>query len=140
MGTKTGSLVLKGAFLLLAMLMHAWLYGAAALAAPEATATSAHLSGDETRTTFRLDLTAGVTAEIFTLANPYRVIVDLPDVSFRLPDGTGQTGHGLVEAFRGREHRFQWHSALLGARTPVWKRKEGRRPSRVAPVTPLWAA
>lgn len=100
MGTKTGSLVLKGAFLLLAMLMHAWLYGAAALAAPEATATSAHLSGDETRTTFRLDLTAGVTAEIFTLANPYRVIVDLPDVSFRLPDGTGQTGHGLVEAFR----------------------------------------
>lgn len=100
MGTKTGSRVLKGAFLLLATLMHAWLYGASALAAPEATATSAHLSGDETRTTFRLDLTAGVTAEIFTLANPYRVIVDLPDVSFRLPDGTGQTGHGLVEAFR----------------------------------------
>ena len=99
MGTKTGSHVLKGVFLLLAMLAHAWLYGAA-LAAPEATATAAHLSGDKTRTTFRLDLTAGVTAEIFTLANPYRVIVDLPDVSFRLPDGTGQAGHGLVEAFR----------------------------------------
>ena len=99
MGTKTRALVLKGVFLLLAMLMHAWLYGAAH-AAPEATATAAHLSGDKTRTTFRLDLTAGVTAEIFTLANPYRVIVDLPDVSFRLPDGTGQTGHGLVEAFR----------------------------------------
>ena len=99
MGTQTGTLVLKGACLLLAMLMHAWLYGAA-WAAPEATATAAHLSGDKTRTTFRLDLTAGVTAEIFTLANPYRVIVDLPDVSFRLPDGTGQTGHGLVDAFR----------------------------------------
>ncbi|HRN84036.1 MAG TPA: N-acetylmuramoyl-L-alanine amidase [Hyphomicrobium sp.] len=99
MGTQTGTLVLKGACLLLAMLMHAWLYGTA-WGAPEATATAAHLSGDKTRTTFRLDLTAGVTAEIFTLANPYRVIVDLPDVSFRLPDGTGQTGHGLVDAFR----------------------------------------
>ena len=99
MGTKTGSRSLKGVTLLLAMLMHAWLYGAA-YATPEATATAAHLSGDKTRTTFRLDLTAGVTAEIFTLANPYRVIVDLPDVSFRLPDGTGQAGHGLVEAFR----------------------------------------
>src|SRR5690606_32770824 len=64
------------------------------------TATSMHVSGTETRTTFKMDLTAGVTAEIFTLANPYRVIVDLPDVSFRLPEGTGQTGHGLVRTFR----------------------------------------
>jgi len=67
---------------------------------PLATATAASLSGDATRTTFRLDLSAGVTAEIFTLANPYRVIVDLPEVAFRLPEGTGQKPHGLVKTFR----------------------------------------
>jgi N-acetylmuramoyl-L-alanine amidase len=66
--------------------------------APEATAAS--VFSDDKRTTFRIDLTAGVTSEIFTLANPYRVIVDLPDVAFRLPPGTGLEGRGLVKAFR----------------------------------------
>ncbi len=64
------------------------------------TATAATLGGDATRTTFRLDLSDGVTAEIFTLADPYRVIVDLPDVSFRMPEGAGQEPFGLVKAFR----------------------------------------
>ena len=92
-------MILRGAAVLLALLLHVWT-PAPARADAEATATAAHLSGDATRTTFRMDLTAGVTAEIFTLANPYRVIVDLPDVSFRFPEGTGQTGHGLVRTFR----------------------------------------
>src|SRR5262249_27173910 len=30
----------------------------------------------------------------------YRVVIDLPDVVFRLPKGTGQGGTGLVSAFR----------------------------------------
>lgn len=55
-------------------------------------------AGRETR--FRMQLSAGVRAEIFTLANPYRVIVDLPDVAFELADGTGRSGAGLVTAFR----------------------------------------
>jgi len=60
----------------------------------------AELKGDATSTKFLLGLSAGVRAEIFTLANPYRVVVDLPDVAFQLPDGTGQKGRGLVSAFR----------------------------------------
>lgn len=64
------------------------------------TATAATLGGDTSRTTFRLELSDGVTAEIFTLADPYRVIVDLPDVSFKLPQGVGQEPFGLVKAFR----------------------------------------
>jgi N-acetylmuramoyl-L-alanine amidase len=63
-------------------------------------ARHAALAGDATQTTFTLDLTAGVRAEVFTLANPYRVVIDLPDIAFHLPDGTGQTGEGLVTAFR----------------------------------------
>ncbi len=75
---------------------------AAATAAPakHVTATGASLGGDATRTTFRLELSEGVTAEIFTLSDPYRVIVDLPDVTFRIPEGAGQESLGLVKAFR----------------------------------------
>lgn len=63
-------------------------------------ATGAKLAGDKDNTSFVLSLTAGVTAEVFTLADPFRVIIDLPDVVFRLPGGTGKTGSGLVSAFR----------------------------------------
>jgi N-acetylmuramoyl-L-alanine amidase len=96
----TGAGGLRAAFALAAALLLTLTAPRDAHAEPAATATQAALSGDKTRTTFRVELTAGVTAEIYTLANPYRVIVDLPDVSFRLPDGTGQTGAGLVQAFR----------------------------------------
>lgn len=70
------------------------------LGSPDAEATSALLEGDGERTRFRLVLSRGVTAEIYTLANPYRVVIDLPGVLFRLPAGTGQSGEGLVSAFR----------------------------------------
>ena len=63
-------------------------------------AKHAELKSDANSTKFLLGLSAGVRAEIFTLANPYRVVVDLPDVAFHLPDGTGQKGRGLVSAFR----------------------------------------
>lgn len=62
--------------------------------------TSAVLSGDKSATTFTLKMSKGVKAEIVTLANPYRVIVDMPDVVFRLAAGTGRTGVGLATAFR----------------------------------------
>jgi N-acetylmuramoyl-L-alanine amidase len=63
-------------------------------------AEKAELTGSLTATSFVLDLSAGVPAEVFTLADPYRVVVDLPDVKFNLPAGTGQKGQGLVSAFR----------------------------------------
>lgn len=51
-------------------------------------------------TTFLLGLSSGVRAEIFTLANPYRVVIDLPDVAFQLPEGAGRKGQGLIAAYR----------------------------------------
>lgn len=62
--------------------------------------TSAQLSESDGKTTFTLALSRGVQAEIVTLANPYRVIVDMPDVEFRLPAGTGRSGAGVVTTFR----------------------------------------
>lgn len=64
----------------------------------DATAVAVATDGDTT--IFELTLSAGVPAEIFTLANPYRVIIDLPDVAFKLPPAAGRAAQGLVAAFR----------------------------------------
>lgn len=102
----------------LAMLMHVCA-ATGAWATGTASATRASLTGDQFRTTFQLDLSAGVTAEIYTLANPYRVIVDLPDVEFRLPDGTGQEGSGLVEKFRYGLFAEEKARVVLDTKGPV---------------------
>ena len=34
------------------------------------------------------------------LANPYRVVIDMPQVAFQVPPRTGETGRGLIKAFR----------------------------------------
>jgi N-acetylmuramoyl-L-alanine amidase len=78
---------------------------AAALAAPASTdsfpvATDARLGGDDSQTRFVLDLSRKVDLHVFTLADPYRVVVDIPQVTFRLPPKTGETGRGLIKAFR----------------------------------------
>jgi len=65
-----------------------------------AIAKSARLGGDGRRTRFVTDLSKPVDFNVFTLPNPYRVIVDLPAVKFHLPDGVGSRGKGLVTAFR----------------------------------------
>ena len=62
-------------------------------------AKRAEIKSDAASTKFLLGLSAGVRAEIFTLADPY-VVRDLPDVAFQLPDGTGQKGQGLISGFR----------------------------------------
>lgn len=63
-------------------------------------ATDARLGGDEAQTRFVMDLTRKVELRVFTLADPYRVVVDLPQVTFALPPKTGESGRGLIKAFR----------------------------------------
>ncbi len=77
-------------------------FSLAAAPSPEAQfeAAAIRLAGDRKSTVFELELSEGVTAEVFTLGHPYRVIIDLPDIAFKLPPGTGNTGQGLVRAFR----------------------------------------
>lgn len=62
--------------------------------------SAARIDIEGPRTRFLLTMSKGVRVEVFTLANPYRVVIDLPDVAFTLADGTGRTGSGLVTAFR----------------------------------------
>jgi N-acetylmuramoyl-L-alanine amidase len=63
-------------------------------------ASDARLAGDAKQTRFILDLDKAVQFRAFALADPYRVIVDLPQVNFQLPAGVGVAGRGLVKAFR----------------------------------------
>ncbi len=63
-------------------------------------ATDARLGGDDAQTRFVMDLSRKIELHVFTLADPYRVVVDMPQVTFRLPPKAGETGHGLIKAFR----------------------------------------
>lgn len=64
------------------------------------TATDVRVGGDVKQTRFVMDFTSKVELATFTLADPYRVVVDLPQVTFRLPAGAGEQGRGLIKAFR----------------------------------------
>jgi N-acetylmuramoyl-L-alanine amidase len=63
-------------------------------------ATGARLGGDDSRARLIIDLSRAVELTAFTLADPYRVVIDLPQIAFRLPAKTGEAGRGLVKAFR----------------------------------------
>jgi len=63
-------------------------------------ATEARLAGDARQTRFVLDLDKAIQFRAFALADPYRVVVDIPQVNFRLAAGTGSAGRGLIKAFR----------------------------------------
>ena len=62
--------------------------------------TDVRIGGSETQTRFIMDLTSKIDVAAFALANPYRVVVDLPQVAFKLPDKAGEQSRGLVRAFR----------------------------------------
>src|SRR5262245_38537679 len=63
-------------------------------------ATDARLGGDESRTRFIVDISRQINVTAFTLADPYRVVIDLPQVAFQLPPKAGETARGLIKAFR----------------------------------------
>ena len=63
-------------------------------------ASDARLAGDAKQTRFVLDLDKTVPFRAFALADPYRVVVDVPQINFQLPAGAGTAGRGLIKAFR----------------------------------------
>lgn len=63
-------------------------------------ATDARVGADGTQTRFVMDIDRKIDFHVFTLADPYRLVVDIPQVTFRLPPHTGENGRGLIKAFR----------------------------------------
>ncbi len=70
----------------------------AANSLPEA--TDVRLGGNEADTRFVMDLSRKIELHAFTLADPYRVVLDIPQVTFKLAPKAGQSGRGLIKAFR----------------------------------------
>jgi len=63
-------------------------------------ATDIRIGGDDKQTRFVVDLNRKIDVAAFTLADPYRVVVDLPQITFNLPPNAGEQARGLVKAFR----------------------------------------
>lgn len=63
-------------------------------------ATDVRIGGDDKQTRFVVDLSRKIDVAAFTLADPYRVVVDLPQTTFTLPAKAGEQARGLVKAFR----------------------------------------
>jgi N-acetylmuramoyl-L-alanine amidase len=63
-------------------------------------ATAIRLAGDGARTRFVADLSQPVGFSTYVLADPYRVVIDLPQLAFELPPQAGRSPRGLVREFR----------------------------------------
>jgi N-acetylmuramoyl-L-alanine amidase len=64
------------------------------------TVRAIRVTGDAVRTQVRMEVDRSVSANMFTLDEPYRAVVDAADLEFRVPPGTGSSGVGLVRSFR----------------------------------------
>ena len=61
---------------------------------------SARIGEHEDRTRFVIELSDPVNLRTFTLANPDRVVIDMPEVSWRLGAPPRPTGFGAVKSYR----------------------------------------
>jgi N-acetylmuramoyl-L-alanine amidase len=68
------------------------------LADPAALSVRVGPHPDKTR--FVLEFNEPVTFNVFTLSDPYRIVVELPEVDWRLPADSGTKSAGLVTGFR----------------------------------------
>lgn len=91
----------------MAMLGGLWLAERASATGPQTRAvgdfpiaSAVRVGGDAAQTRLVVDLSRKVDVRAFTLANPYRVVIDLPQVAFQFPARTGERGRGLIKAFR----------------------------------------
>jgi N-acetylmuramoyl-L-alanine amidase len=64
-------------------------------------AADAQPRSDKLRTRFVIGLERDVEFQVFSLTNPNRVFIELPDVKLQLPQHPGETPVGLVKSFRG---------------------------------------
>lgn len=69
-------------------------------AAAEPAVIAARVGPTPERTRFVLEFSEPVSFTVLTLSDPYRIVVDLPEVVWQLPPETGTKGGGLVARYR----------------------------------------
>jgi len=101
--------------LLVAALAGFW--SAAAAAGPAVVGVRIGEHPDRTR--FVLDLTEKAQFRVFTLGRPYRVVIDFPEIDWRLPFEANAKGRGVVERYRFGLFRPGTFRVVLDVRSPV---------------------
>lgn len=93
-------------YLLAGLVLAAGFHGPAAAqnkavpASQRTIALDARLAGDASRTRLVIDLNRKVEVRAYQVANPNRIVIDLPEITFDLPVGAGKEPRGLVAAYR----------------------------------------
>lgn len=102
------------------------------------------LTASRESTRFVIGLDRQVNFQISTLANPNRVIVDLPDVKMRLPTPPGDKPVGLVRSFQGGlsapgQSRVVIHvtSPVIVEKSAVERGADGKSPRLVIDIAPV---
>lgn len=79
-------------------LLNVCVFGMAALAVP--LATEMRLGEHPDRTRLVVELNEQITISHFTLADPYRIVVDMPEIAWQIGDKAHELKGGLVEGLR----------------------------------------
>jgi N-acetylmuramoyl-L-alanine amidase len=101
----------------------------AALAPPhpalgaEPVVTAVRIGDHGATTRFVIEADKKLKYRIFTLASPYRVVIDLAEVSWRLLPDAGGTGRGLIEGFRFGLFAPGKSRVVIDVRAPVGIKK-----------------
>jgi N-acetylmuramoyl-L-alanine amidase len=72
----------------------------AAKADPALTVSDVRIGGSLDHTQITLIVSERVPVSVFALDEPARIVIDVPEASFKLPDDAGKQGKGLISAFR----------------------------------------
>ncbi len=133
--TRSGSIV--RIFFVFAMLVAAIGPGAAVAGTPAPVAKAARLNGDAKKVRFVADLTYAISYNVYVLPNPFRVIIDLPEVNFQIPPSAGAAHAGFIEGFRYGLVDAGKSRIVLDANAPVLIKKSfvmrarGDQPARI---------
>jgi len=102
-----------------------------------ATATGFTFKGDAQTTRITVDVSRDVGYSARVLPDPFRVIVDMADVSFDVPPGLGRKGAGLVKALRYGIIEEGKSRIVIDTAGPVLiqgsflKPKDGKKPAQI---------
>ena len=77
------------------------------------------VASDNTRTRFVIGLEKPVQFQVFSLSNPNRVVVEMPDVKVSLPTMAGDKPVGLVRSFRGGQAASDKMRVVIDVTEPV---------------------
>ncbi len=84
---------------------------------PKAFAT--RLGGDNAKTRFVAELTYAIGYNVYVIPDPFRVILDLPEVEFDLSNTTGSHGRGLISGYRFGRIDEERSRIVLDATGPI---------------------